>query len=115
MNEYLILITAFISLGIMEIILGLPLFLEKVKPNWLYGFRLPSTLSKEEIWYKSNKYVGRDFVVTGILVVFVSLLLIFLKSSFSVFEIILISIFLLTLPIIIIIIRGVIFLKKLKN
>lgn len=115
MNEYMILIIAFILVGIIEIIMGLPLLLEKVKPNWLYGFRLPGTLSDEEIWYKTNKYVGRDFVVMGILIIFFSLFLLFFMSSFTVFEITFVSIFLIILPMIIIIIRGVIYLKKLKN
>jgi len=42
----------------------------KIKPNWLYGFRLPKTLSDEDICYKTNKYVGRDFIFAGILVIF---------------------------------------------
>ena len=51
----------FIFVGMLEIIMGIPLLLEKIKPNALYGFRTPKTRSSDEIWYKVNKYVGRDF------------------------------------------------------
>ena len=64
------LIVIYIIVGFLEIILGLPFLLGKIKPNWLYGFRLPKTLSDEDICYKTNKYVGRDFIFAGILVIF---------------------------------------------
>jgi len=115
MDDYLLLISTFIAVGMLEIILGLPLLFEKVKPNWLYGFRLPSTLSNEEIWYKSNKYVGRDFVVSGIILTFMSLVLLLFRSGILVVEIAIIFVSLLTILTIIIVIRARIYLKKLKN
>jgi hypothetical protein len=68
----------------------------------------------EEIWYKSNKYFGRDIVVSGILLVLASLLLLF-KPSLSVIETFLFCLFLITLPIIIILIRAFIYLKKFSS
>lgn len=82
MDNYGIIILAFILIGIIEIILGIPLLLEKIKPNRLYGFRIAKTLSSDEIWYKSNKYVGRDFIVTGIIVILGSLFLLVFKTGF---------------------------------
>lgn len=115
MNDYQLLIIIFILVGLSEIISGLPLLLEKVKPNWLYGLRFLRTMPTEEIWYKSNKYFGRDIVVSGILLVLASLLLLLFKSSLSVIETFLFCLFLITLPIIIILIRAFIYLKKLSS
>jgi len=113
MDDYEIIILAFILVGILEIILGIPLLLEKIKPNWLYGFRLPYTLSSDEIWYKSNKYVGRDFIVAGFIVILGSLFLLVFKTDSSVIGISLVSILLIILPIIIILIRAFNYLKEL--
>jgi len=73
----------FIFIGLLEIIMGIPLLLEKIKPNALYGFRTPKTRSSDEIWYKINKYVGRDFVVAGIIVTLCSPFLLIFGSSFN--------------------------------
>ncbi|MBN2536122.1 MAG: SdpI family protein [Spirochaetales bacterium] len=48
------------------IAVSIPLILDKIKPNQLYGFRTPKTLSSEEIWYKANKYSGMVLLITGI-------------------------------------------------
>ena len=109
------LIIVFILVGMLEIIIGIPLLLEKIKPNWLYGFRLTKILSNDEIWYKSNKYVGRDFIIAGIIVIFSSLILLVLTSCLSVIEITMISPLLLIVPLIIIWIRGLIYLHKLED
>ena len=113
MSIELLLIIITVLIGILYIIIGVPLLFEKVKPNWLYGFRLPKTLSNDEIWYKSNKYVGREFIVAGIVVVFGSLFLLVFKSSFSIIEITWMGASLLTIPLIVVLIKGVIYLKKL--
>lgn len=115
MNDYQLLIIIFILVGLSEIISGLPLLLEKVKPNWLYGLRFLRIMPTEEIWYKSNKYFGRDIVVSGILLVLASLFLLLFKSSLSVIETFLFCLFLITLPIIIILIRAFIYLKKFSS
>ena len=115
MNDYQLLIMIFTLMGFSEIISGLPLFLEKVKPNWFYGLRYIRTMSTEKIWYKSNKYLGRDIVISGILLVFASLLLLLFKLNATVFEIFLFSLFLIILPVITILIRAFMYLKKLIN
>jgi uncharacterized membrane protein len=113
MDYDVVLILTTIVVGMSEIILGIPLLFEKIKPNWVYGFRLPNILSNEEIWYKSNKYVGRDFIVAGMIVIIGSLILFAVKSEFSILEITWTITLLLILPIIIVLIRGFNYLKKL--
>ena len=103
----------FLLIGFMEIILGIPLLLEKVKPNWIYGFRLPKTLSNKEIWYKTNKYAGRDLIVSGMIVTLGSLFLLTLSGSVSFDLIVFIGVLLIVVPVVLVLVRGLIYLKKL--
>ncbi len=55
-------------IGIIEIVLSIPLILEKVPPNWLYGFRTRKTVrGGEKTWYEANKFAGKSLSVAGIL------------------------------------------------
>lgn len=38
---------------------SVPLARRRIRPNALYGFRTPKTLSSERVWYDSNAYFGR--------------------------------------------------------
>jgi len=103
----------FIFVGMLEIIMGIPLLLQKIKPNAIYGFRTPKTRSSDEIWYKANKYVGKDFVFSGIILVVGSLFLLLFKESISTEEIVWIELILVFLPLAILLIKGFNYLKKL--
>lgn len=46
--------------------LSVPLILYKIPPNGLYGFRVRSTLEDPKLWYKSNAYAGKRFLVVGL-------------------------------------------------
>lgn len=46
--------------------LSIPLVLRKVKPNHVYGFRVPATLANPELWYEVNAFAGKHLFVTGI-------------------------------------------------
>jgi uncharacterized membrane protein len=113
MENTILIIILYTLVGILEIILGIPLLLEKIKPNWFYGFRLPKTMSSKDIWYKSNKYVGRDFIITGIIVTLGSLFLLMIRNNMSLNLIVLIGSFLVLITIILVLIRSLIYLKKL--
>jgi len=103
----------FIFVGMLEIIMGIPLLLQRIKPNVIYGFRTPKTRSSDEIWYKANKYFGRAFLIAGIIVTICSLFLLLYKSTFSVIEISWIGILILTIPLAAIVTRSFVYLKKL--
>ena len=115
MSDDVLIISVVIAIGMLEIIMGLPLVLEKIKPNRLYGFRLKATLSNEEIWYKSNKRVGRDFIIMGTLVVLCSLFVFGFRSEFSYIELVWITIILTIAPVIVLIISAFSYLKKLEK
>jgi len=59
----------FIGLSVLVILVELPLAMNRVKPNHLYGFRVRKTLSDERIWYLANSYAGRRSVLTGIITI----------------------------------------------
>ena len=52
------------------LILSIPLILEKIRPNYIYGVRLKITYSNENVWYKANKYFGWHLLISGILLIF---------------------------------------------
>jgi uncharacterized membrane protein len=43
--------------------LSVPLVLGKVRPNHIYGFRTPRTLSSPDIWYRANVFSGKAMLV----------------------------------------------------
>lgn len=59
--------------GILLILLAIPLYFEKVKPNALYGFRVRKTLENPEVWYPVNKYGARWMIVSGLSMVFTAI------------------------------------------
>ena len=52
--------------SLLMVVLGIPLILEKVPRNRIYGFRTPKTLSNDTIWYPANKTAGWDLLVAGV-------------------------------------------------
>ena len=51
--------------GILLIIVGIPLMLRKVPPNWAYGVCIKATMHDEAVWYAVNARAGRDLVIVG--------------------------------------------------
>lgn len=46
--------------------IAIPLMSRKVPRNLVYGFRTPSTLSDDRIWYEANAHFGSRLVVASI-------------------------------------------------
>jgi uncharacterized membrane protein len=59
--------------GLLFIGLSIPLILGKVPPNSLYGCRTRKTLSDPKIWYEANRISGKDFLISGGLVLAASI------------------------------------------
>ena len=115
MDDLIIVFIMFISIGMVEIILGLPLLFNKIKPNWFYGFRLPSTVKNEKIWYETNQFFGRDMIISGIIIVLLTFFLMLFNLNLLITEILFFLIVLLHILIITIILRAYFFLKKIKK
>jgi len=64
----------YIFLGVLMAVIAIPLVLRKVKPNWIYGFRTPFTLSREDVWYDINAYFGRWLLAIGIIFTAISII-----------------------------------------
>ncbi|MFZ2362577.1 MAG: SdpI family protein [Anaerolineae bacterium] len=65
----------YVILGLLMVVVAVPLIKRTVKPNWLYGFRVPQTMSDPEVWYAVNAHFGRRLLVTGVATAGAALLL----------------------------------------
>ena len=54
--------------GILLVLISIPLLLEKVRPNPVYGFRIQATLNDPAVWYAVNKYFAKRLLVVGVVV-----------------------------------------------
>jgi hypothetical protein len=61
------LLALYVIFGLLLAGLSVPLLLDKIPPNGWYGFRVPSTLTNAELWYKVNRYMARWMLATGII------------------------------------------------
>lgn len=59
-------------IGVMFFIMGL--YMEKLKLNWMMGFRNMWTLSSEVVWDKTNRLAGKIFMISGLLIAVTSIL-----------------------------------------
>jgi uncharacterized membrane protein len=64
-----ILFVMYLGAGLLLAGLSIPLILKKIKPNGLYGFRVPQTLDNPKVWYEVNQYSGKWLLVGGIAIV----------------------------------------------
>ena len=63
---------AFMLSGVIALI-SIPLILQRVPPNRLYGFRSAKTLSSPAIWYRANTYSGWALFIAAIATSFLGL------------------------------------------
>ncbi|MDC7225223.1 MAG: SdpI family protein [Spirochaetales bacterium] len=74
----------FITIGIIYVVFGLPLFFKKIKPNKVFGLRTQDLRNNPELWYKRNKIAGKYLIVFGVIsVVINTILMIFLENLSS--------------------------------
>ena len=77
-QEQALMVICLIALGLLLIGISIPLLYGKIGPNWFYGFKTMKTLSDREIWYKANKYMAKDFIKLGSLMILCNLVLLIL-------------------------------------
>src|SRR5262249_35176385 len=53
--------------GLVLAALGIPLVLELIPINGLYGFKTAKTESSDAVWYAANKQAGYALVVVGVI------------------------------------------------
>jgi uncharacterized membrane protein len=102
-----------IIVGLIIIGVSIPLIFAKIRPNPWYGFRTPKTLSNPEIWYKANRYMAKNLFAAGIVITALSILLPIFGPHLPLVEGLIALYLMLTVPVAIAIIRGLLYLKKL--
>lgn len=65
----------FVAAGVLLMVLAVPLIKRRVRPNPIYGLRVPATYADEWVWYEANARSGRDLFVLGALITVASLVL----------------------------------------
>lgn len=65
---YLLFIVPFLFIGV-----SLPLALERIAPNGVYGFRIRKAFESPDMWYAVNRLGGWCFIIAGVLSVLVLL------------------------------------------
>lgn len=64
----------YVGVGLLMVVVSVPLIKQKVKPNGLYGFRVPQTLNDPDVWYAVNAHFGRRLLLTGVATMLAALL-----------------------------------------
>src|SRR5687768_4494000 len=55
----------FFATGALIIALSIPLICRWIRPNSLYGLRIPATLADDWVWYEANARSGKDLLTLG--------------------------------------------------
>jgi hypothetical protein len=63
-----------ISTGVLLILISIPLILNKIPMNNLYGFRISKSFISEENWYKINNYGGKQLIFWSFLLIVIGIL-----------------------------------------
>lgn len=59
----------YVGSGLVLTLISLPLIAGKIKPNTLYGFRVPATLDNPDLWYPVNRYAAKRLLIAGLLII----------------------------------------------
>ena len=65
MDDKQLLLVIYLIMGLLLIGLSIPLMLNKIKPNGLYGFRVAKTMNNPDIWYAVNHHFSYRLFWSG--------------------------------------------------
>jgi hypothetical protein len=105
-----------VLVAVLLILISLPLLFNAIGPNWLYGFRTRKTLSNPNIWYKANKYMAKELIAAGMVVIVLAIisLAIHLKiTMFTPIQAVALFVIVLNVPLMIAVLRSALYLKRL--
>lgn len=63
----------FVGFAVLLIVFSLPLMFNKIKPNWFYGLRTPTTVNNPDVWYAVNRKAATQMLYFAILMILVAL------------------------------------------
>jgi uncharacterized membrane protein len=64
-----ILLIVYVAGGVILALISLPLIYGKIKPNSLYGFRVPATLEDPDLWYPVNQFAAKRLLIVGLVMI----------------------------------------------
>ena len=64
----LALLITFVISGSVLAGVSIPLILERIPPNGLYGFRVRKTMENPQIWYPVNKFAGKRLFLASLVI-----------------------------------------------
>lgn len=79
--------------GLLMAGIGIPFLKRKIPPNAFAGFRTPKTMSDPVVWYEANSIMGKDLLVTGIVILVSTGVLFLLRESMPFDRLVLINTF----------------------
>ncbi|CAN5594162.1 hypothetical protein BH09CHL1_BH09CHL1_26580 [soil metagenome] len=71
---------ALVLAGVLFVALGLPLIRGRVPRNGFYGYRIPTTMHDDRVWYPVNTIMGIWLVWAGSLATVIGILLLILRN-----------------------------------
>ena len=108
------LLIIYVGGGLILALISLPLSYGKIKPNSLYGFRIPATLEDPDLWYPVNQYAAKRLLIVGLVMIAAAIGLYFWPGiSVDEYAYAFLGIFL--AAIIIVIIQSVRYLRRLQS
>lgn len=78
-----ILAVLFYCIAILQILTGIPLALRLVPPNFVFGFRISSTLKNEAAWYEANQIFGATLTISQAIILITILLFLNSRQNFK--------------------------------
>lgn len=70
-----------IAAGLVFIAISVPLLKRQIKPNQLYGFRIPKAFESEENWYKINEYGARQMIRWSVVIILIGSVALFIPPG----------------------------------
>ena len=70
-----------LAMPVALILLVIPLILEKIPRNRLYGFRTAYTMSSDQVWFRANKISGVALLIAGLVWLCLGILLPIVMAS----------------------------------
>ncbi|WP_237671500.1 SdpI family protein [Desulfomonile tiedjei] len=70
-----------ICLGFILVAVSLPLYLGKIKMNYLYGFRIRKAFESEKNWYLINQYGAKAMMAWSVVLVIVGIACLYIESQ----------------------------------
>ena len=81
MNDWASAGLTLVIVGVVFVIIALPLVRGRVPRNGFYGYRIPTTMRDDRIWYPVNTLMGLWLIWAGSLATVIGVLLLLLRHS----------------------------------